>query len=321
MSKLEVHLIRISATQNSFLFVDATQNDVDIILKQFSYSNVNQFVMDWTTGRKGVLADGLVFVKKPIQSNLDFEWEFYNNDGSSAEMCGNASRAMWIFCKQYLNHINSNLIFLTRAGPIKLSQNISSQIIVHMPIWKVNEVGFEIVYNNKKYYIDSINTGVPHLVVEIFENELNPERLLTVAKELRQLQNWDKDGSNVTFFKKNKTTSFVSALTYERGIEDFTLSCGTGAVAAALSYLLKESTNESSSESPINSENKIMGKKIRNESFKEDTNFISLKHMTKSVDVFVPGGKLIVEVDFNTNEANLIGDACVDFEITINQKL
>lgn len=156
--------------------------------------------------------DGLLVIEP--KEGYDFAWDFYNSDGSRAEMCGNAARcaAMYFYRK---NNSKKNLEFLTLAGKVG-AQIISDSIVrVEMPTLPAN---FSLVQGH--FWV---NTGVPHIVIE---GAPDAER----ARTLRPLPN-DK-GSNITFVLE-VSKSGCKAVTFERGVENFTLACGTGAVAAA----------------------------------------------------------------------------------------
>jgi diaminopimelate epimerase len=157
--------------------------------------------------------DGLLYIE-PCD-NYDFKWDFYNSDGSRAEMCGNAARCAAQYFFKRIKEKNE-IEFLTLAGPIGARILDSSQVAVRMP--KQTE---HPSFINEIFYI---NTGVPHLVVEG-----NPD--IARARSLRPLPG--PRGSNVTFVTKLGRNT-CEACTFERGVENFTAACGTGAVAAAL---------------------------------------------------------------------------------------
>ncbi len=151
--------------------------------------------------------DGFLFLRKTKDG---FAWKFYNQDGSVAEMCGNAARCAseFIFMQHHLKK------FILQAGQIEVfCQRIKKQQWTCK--WKIFYQPAEI----KGHFF--VNTGVPHLV-------LNEPPSEAKAKRLRKLKYPGPTGSNVTFVQGLKTRTF------ERGVEDFTLSCGTGALAAAL---------------------------------------------------------------------------------------
>ena len=164
--------------------------------------------------QNGVGADGLVVVLP--HPEYDFEWEFYNSDGSRADMCGNASRAVAHFAHEKGIVRDDKAEFLTGAGVISATIN-GLYVVSDMTAPEIISDDIE-EYGEKWWLIDS---GVPHLVaVRDNLDEFNIEE----ARVLRHKYN-----CNVNICKVDGNTMYVR--TYERGVEDETLACGTGMVA------------------------------------------------------------------------------------------
>jgi len=164
--------------------------------------------------QNGVGADGLVVVLP--HPDYDFEWEFYNSDGSPADMCGNASRAVAHFAHEKGISKDGTAEFLTGAGVIRATIN-GVYVVSDMTEPKIIRDDIE-AFGGKWWLIDS---GVPHLVAVRDDIE---DFNLEEARELRQTYN-----ANVNICKVEGDTMYVR--TYERGVEDETLACGTGMVA------------------------------------------------------------------------------------------
>ncbi len=164
--------------------------------------------------QNGVGADGLVVVLP--HPEYDFEWEFYNSDGSRADMCGNASRAVAHFAHEKGIVRNDKAEFLTGAGVISATIN-GLYVVSDMTPPKIISDDIE-EYGERWWLIDS---GVPHLVA--LRDNLD-EFNLEEARVLRHKYN-----CNVNICKVDGDTMYVR--TYERGVEDETLACGTGMVA------------------------------------------------------------------------------------------
>lgn len=165
---------------------------------------------------EGVGADGLVVVLP--HSSYDFQWQFYNSDGSEASMCGNASRAVAHYAKN--NGLCENsLSFLTRAGVI---QAAVEDDFVTSDLTPPKVIEEDIKQDGKTWSL--LDTGVPHLVAQVDDIEVFD---LNVASTLRQKYN-----ANVNIWKK--TAQGIEVRTYERGVEDETLACGTGMAACFL---------------------------------------------------------------------------------------
>ncbi|MCK9472235.1 diaminopimelate epimerase [Sulfurimonas sp.] len=178
--------------------------------------------------QEGVGADGLIvlvpYESQDSQKNrptIDFEWQFYNSDGSEAEMCGNGSRA----CAHYafINELApSKMSFLTVAGVINAEVEASDakggMVLSELTSPKILDTNIE--HNGKKWY--KLNTGVPHLV-HITQNI--EEFDIAEARELRKKYNANV---NIVFVDGKN----LRVRTYERGVEDETLACGTGMAAS-----------------------------------------------------------------------------------------
>jgi len=164
--------------------------------------------------QNGVGADGLVVVLP--HDTYDFEWEFYNSDGSAANMCGNASRAVAHFAHEKGISKEGTSEFLTGAGVIRATIN-GLYVVSDMTDPKI--IREDIVEEGETWWL--IDTGVPHLVairenIDTFDMEQ--------ARVLRHRYN-----ANVNICKVEDATMYVR--TYERGVEGETLACGTGMVA------------------------------------------------------------------------------------------
>lgn len=192
----------------------ANGNDFVIIIKK-KRKDRSKLAKQLCHRQNGVGADGLVVVIPHLE--YDFEWEFYNADGSTATMCGNASRAVAHFAMEKGISQDGEAQFLTGAGVIKARVN---GLYVVSNMTKPIVLSQEIQEENEKWWF--IDTGVPHLVairesIEAFDIE-----------QARRLRN--KYNCNVNICRVEGNTLYVR--TYERGVEDETLACGTGMVAS-----------------------------------------------------------------------------------------
>ena len=169
--------------------------------------------------QNGVGADGLVVVLP--HETYDFEWQFYNADGSHADMCGNASRCVAHFAVEKGICKDNKAEFLTGAGVIRASVN-GMYVVSDMTTPKILRDDIQEFGENWWF----INTGVPHLVC-IRESIDNFD--IDKARVLREKYN-----ANVNICTMKDNTLYVR--TYERGVEDETLACGTGMVACYVRY-------------------------------------------------------------------------------------
>jgi len=161
----------------------------------------------------GIGADGLIVLVP--HAEYDFEWQFYNSDGSTAEMCGNGSRA----CAHYAYRhdlAGKNMSFLTEAGVISAEVN-GDMVLSELTPPKILEKDIE--FGGKNWW--KLDTGVPHMVS--FTENIS-EFDIKEARELRYAHNANV---NIAYVDGEN----LKVRTYERGVEDETLACGTGMAA------------------------------------------------------------------------------------------
>lgn len=191
-----------SASGNDFvIFNSDTKEDRSNLAKEICHR------------QNGVGADGLIVILP--HSQYDFEWQFYNSDGSEAEMCGNGSRAAAHYAFKN-NLAPKDMKFLTGAGVIGA---VVDGNMVQSELTPPEILDKTIEFNGKSWWL--INTGVPHLV-NITDNI--EEFDIDEARELRYKYNANV---NITYIDGNN----LKVRTYERGVEDETLACGTGMAA------------------------------------------------------------------------------------------
>jgi diaminopimelate epimerase len=198
-------------TGNDFIILDNRNNEVG----QLSQKEINNLC-----NRKfGIGADGLMLLC--TKDGYDFEMLYYNADGNESSMCGNGGRCLVKFAHEIGIH-KSLYKFLAIDG--EHEAEIDTNGIVRLKMQDVNEVE-----EHGSYSI--LNTGSPHFVK--FANNVNDIDVVESGRDIRYSKAFEQKGINVNFVEKlDESTIFVR--TYERGVEDETLSCGTGVTAAAL---------------------------------------------------------------------------------------
>jgi len=228
-------IVKISATGNDFLLIDLMKSkNRGLWKKEWSKKARAKWVREWCHRQEGLGADGMVFLEK--DKELDFAWDFYNSDGSRAEMCGNAARAVSLYASQALK--KKSLKFRSSLGEVLATVKSADSVEVRLPKVAENQWNQLIEWQGAKLNYDFVRAGVPHAVVRV-PNLENRQRLREFALEIKRQPSFIKYGTNVTFVRLISNHK-VSSLTFERGVEDFTLSCGTGAVASAHSVLRGE---------------------------------------------------------------------------------
>lgn len=180
-------------------------------------------------------ADGLVILLP--SNNCDFKWLFYNADGSPAEMCGNAACCVtdYVFKKKLIPVEKASFTFETSAQKIK-GKLKEDKACIFLNQAETIQGPFEVLINTGEktsyFFIDS---SVPHAVIELstWPSTLTDwENKKTIAEVLRKKTTHHKNGMNVSFYYRQNNTRLF-ARSFERGIEDFTPACGTGALAVA----------------------------------------------------------------------------------------
>jgi len=203
----------------------ASGNDF-VIFHSFIKKDRSELAKKICDRQNGIGADGLIVLVP--HENLDFEWEFYNSDGSYAAMCGNGSRATahYAYSKGLAD---KQMKFLTGAGVIscKVEGDIVETELTKPELIKdyFTEEGYEWIL---------IDTGVPHLVALV-------DDITKFDKELASKMRY-KYNANVNFAKFEDGK--LKVRTYERGVEDETLACGTGMCASFLSAKNKNFVND-----------------------------------------------------------------------------
>ena len=186
-----------------------------------------QFARRVCRRRMGVGADGLILIEDSTQA--DFKWRFYNADGSEPEMCGNGGRCAARFA--VLNGIApETLSFETLAGLIRAEVRDRRVKITLTGVGDFN-LHTSIPLEAETLVGHCARVGVPHVVVPVDDLELAP--VTHWGRMIRFHSLFQPAGTNVNFIRF-KGPREVEIRTYERGVEDETLACGTGAVAAAL---------------------------------------------------------------------------------------
>ncbi len=184
-------------------------------------------------------ADGFIMIDTSDQA--DFGWHFYNSNGGRAEMCGNGARCAARFA--FLNGIAAKkMSFETDAG-ILIAQIIDDRVKIKMPDPAELKLDYQLEVEAGPLAISSINTGVPHVV--ILTEDVEGIDVVERGREIRSHPAFAPAGTNVNFISLKQDNTIIMR-TYERGVEDETLACGTGAIAGALVTASKFKT-----ESPI----------------------------------------------------------------------
>lgn len=169
--------------------------------------------------RFGIGADGFIMVQD--KEGYDFEMVYFNSDGNESSMCGNGGRCITMFARQ-LGIIDKQAHFLATDGPHDAVIEDNGWVSLQMKnVASVETIGSDLY----------LNTGSPHYV-RFINNNLAEYALVNEARKVRYNERFANEGTNVNIVSPSGDT--LDVRTYERGVEDETLSCGTGVTAVAL---------------------------------------------------------------------------------------
>lgn len=175
----------------------------------------------------GIGSDGLIILSK---ESGGIRFQFWNPDGEKAEMCGNGLRCAMEFACCHGLCDSSKAVFLTDSGELTAERLIPGSIRIRMP-----EAAEPVMKNAKGFDCFFTRVGVPHAVVEV--EDLENMDVKRIGNRLRYAEEFAPAGTNVDFVEV-LDPDHLKIRTYERGVEDETLACGTGVTASAL-FLMK----------------------------------------------------------------------------------
>ena len=187
--------------------------------------------------------DGFIAVIPADEPDCDFRMLFYNSDGSMGEMCGNGARCVARFAyERGIAKNPDNIRFRTTAG-IVTGRRISEELYeVRLNDPSIADMHRNVCIDGRDYdcaYVELGKPGIPHAIVEMpLEDIEASDSLRELGRKLRYSPEFPK-GANVTFFSFTDSDR-VKAITFERGVEDFTLACGTGCGSTAVSLAMRD---------------------------------------------------------------------------------
>lgn len=214
------YFMKVSGSGNDFIIVD----NRDGLLRPSP-----EYIRRLCSPKTGIGADGLILLEKSIKG-FNFKMKYYNNDGYEANMCGNGGRSVVLFSHLMGITKNKKIIFESKKGlhEAKIKNKNVVKLQLSKPHSFKENITVETSYGKFNGYF--VDTGVPHFIIET--KNLDRIDVKTIGREIRFSKIFKPEGTNVDFVNYDK--NLLKIRTYERGVEDETLSCGTGSVASAL---------------------------------------------------------------------------------------
>lgn len=211
---MELSFYKYQGTGNDFVMIDNRDEDIS--------KNDTILVKRLCDRKFGIGADGLILLEKPASPGEDFTMIYFNADGNQSSMCGNGGRCIAAFA-EFLGVVRGEARFTAIDGFHQAV--ITDKELVGLEMKEVTEV-------EQKDSFVFLDTGSPHHV--IFTEGIDSLDVKKEGAEIRNSETYiNKGGTNVNFVEAVNETTF-KVRTFERGVEDETLSCGTGVTAVAL---------------------------------------------------------------------------------------
>lgn len=218
-----INFIKAVASGNDFIIIDKikTRNAKHDI----RYTKLAKFLCQ---RKLSIGADGLLLIE-PSQA-CDFKMRIFNPDGTEVEMCGNGSRCVALYAQKSRIVTNSKMTIETKAGNLQAEVK-QDRVKVKMPDAKGLRLKFDLELSCERQNVNFINTGVAHVVC--FVQGLNNFNVCEIGRAIRYHPEFRPEGANADFVEV-LGQGHIRVRTYERGVEQETLACGTGVVAAAI---------------------------------------------------------------------------------------
>lgn len=210
-----LHFYKYQGTGNDFILLNNLNNTISLTTSQIKFLCDRRF---------GIGADGLMLIQQ--KQAYDFEMKYYNSDGRESSMCGNGGRCIVKFA-DFIGIKKRNYTFCAIDG--KHEAKLFENGRVELKMKEINSI--KKVLNG--FFLD---TGSPHFIIQ--KNDILNIDVVSNGRSIRNSPEFIKEGVNVNFVEFEKGHLFVR--TYERGVEDETLSCGTGVTASAIVFSKNE---------------------------------------------------------------------------------
>ena len=225
---MKLRFTKMNGAGNDFIMIDNRAGEVRLRPEQIAR------ICD---RHRGVGADGILLLE-PGSNGADFRMRYYNRDGGEAEMCGNGARCFARFANK-VAEAPEQISFRTPAGVIRA--DLCGELVrLRMSEPTDLRMNARLEIDGEETVVHYINSGVPHVVVPVAR--LDMVDVAGQGAAIRRHKMFSPKGANVNFVE-TRGPQLIAIRTFERGVEDETLACGTGVVASALIFSLLENTN------------------------------------------------------------------------------
>lgn len=216
---MKLGFAKMTGAGNDFIVIDDRGNSIG--------EDARELARELCRRRVSVGADGLILLVP--STRCDFRMRYFNADGSEADMCGNGGRCVARFAHD-LGIVGPEMQFESRSG-VHRAVITDDGVRLSMTEPRAMILSFTVSVRGQRFVVHRINTGVPHAILEVQDLEEYP--VVETGRALRGHEVFLPEGTNVDFVHV-VDESHIALRTYERGVEDETLACGTGAVASAI---------------------------------------------------------------------------------------
>ena len=217
---MTLDFVKMNGAGNDFILVDNRAGKIKLTTGQ---------IVRLCNRHAGIGADGLLLLKPNATGRADWSWDFFNSDGSVADMCGNGARCFARFI-QSVASVKEQTSFETGAGVITAKFS-GARVTIGLTAPKDLRLNEAVPTSAGKLIAHSLNTGVPHAV--IFVPDADQAMVQQLGAELRYHEHFKPKGTNVNFAQV-LGPNHIRVRTFERGVEGETLACGTGVCASAM---------------------------------------------------------------------------------------
>ena len=224
----DLQFTKMNGAGNDFIVIDSIKNETVILSPEI--------IRRLCDRRRGIGADGILHLKP--SDKYDYELIYYNSDGFPGSLCANGSRCSIKYACDYIYDNKESITFICDEVIYSGSVLSNDQIRFNLKEPSSIELDLKIDYDDKKITANFLDTGSPHVVIfwkdieDNFSESFEKFDLVTFGRFIRNSEKFSPNGTNVNVVKVEDNDLFIR--TYERGVEDETLSCGTGNVASAV---------------------------------------------------------------------------------------